>query len=78
MLPFEIISGITQVETIAKGSGIEEIAELRAKFGGRNWRKKKGVATVRFINGEIREAEVHWYECHGIGRKKEKVKKLIK
>lgn len=78
MMPFEIISKITDVETIAKGSGIDEIAELRATYGGYNWRKKKGIATVRFINGDIRIAEVHWYECHGIGRRKEKVKKVIR
>lgn len=78
MLPFEIISEITDIQTIAKGSGIEEITELRARYGGRHWRKKKGIATVRFLNGEVRLAEVHWYECHGIGRKKEKIKRVIK
>jgi hypothetical protein len=28
---------------------------------------------VRFPNGEIRRAELHWYEAHGVGRRKMKV-----
>ena len=32
--------------------------------------KLKGVATIQFFDGTIREAEIHWYEAHGIGRKK--------
>lgn len=29
----------------------------------------KGVATVRLFDGTICEAELHWYEAHGIGKK---------
>ncbi len=29
----------------------------------------KGVATVRLSDGTICEAELHWYEAHGIGKK---------
>ena len=28
-------------------------------------------------NGNVRKAEVHWYEAHGIGRKKMKIKMLL-
>lgn len=28
----------------------------------------KGVATIRFFDGRVVEAELHWYEAHGIGR----------
>ena len=30
----------------------------------------KGRATVRLGNGLVAEAEVHWFEAHGIGRKR--------
>lgn len=65
---FEIISEITNVETIAAGSGIRDILRLRRMYGRGRWRKLKGVATIRTWNGRIRLAELHWYEAHGIGR----------
>ena len=34
-------------------------------------------AKVRLRGGSIRNAEVHWYEAHGIGRKKLKIKELL-
>ncbi|WP_420372264.1 hypothetical protein [Microcystis aeruginosa] len=49
----------------------------KAQFGGRRWRKLKGVGLVQFPNGEIRKAELHWYESHGIGRRKMKVKRVL-
>jgi len=48
-----------------------------AVFGGHRWRKRKGTASIRFPNGEIHKAEVHWYEAHGIGRRKMKVKRIL-
>jgi hypothetical protein len=72
---FEIIAPIKRVETIATGRGIRELANLRKLFGRGNWRKYKGMTTVRFSNGIIAHAEVHWYEAHGIGRRKEKIKR---
>jgi hypothetical protein len=41
------------------------------------WRKLKGKATVRLTNGRITKAEIHWYEAHGIGRKKFKIKRYL-
>jgi hypothetical protein len=32
---------------------------------------------VRFPNGVVRMAEVHWYEAHGVGRRKMKVKRVL-
>jgi uncharacterized protein YodC (DUF2158 family) len=46
-------------------------------YGGRRWRKLKGSATVRLRDGTIREAEIHWYEAHGVGRKRFKIKRLV-
>lgn len=37
----------------------------------------KGYATVRLNNGDIVEAEVHWFEAHGIGRRDLKIKRLL-
>ena len=67
---FEIIGEITDVETIAVGRGIRDRARLRKQFGAGRWRKLKGSATVRLRSGRIRRVELHWYEAHGIGKRK--------
>lgn len=74
---FEIIGEITEIEAIAIGRGIRDLARLRRKFGRGRWRKLKGVAQVRLRSGRIRLAELHWYEAHGIGRKEMKRKRYL-
>jgi hypothetical protein len=74
---FEVLGEIKEIETIAVNVSIRERKDLKARFGGRRWRKLKGVAMVRFPNGEIRRAELHWYEAHGVGRRKMKVKRVL-
>ncbi len=74
---FEIIGKISELETIAIGRSIRELPELRARFGRGRWRKRKGVASVRLSNGTIRLAEVHWYEAHGIGKVRMKIKRYL-
>jgi len=32
---------------------------------------------VRLQSGKIRKAELHWYEAHGIGKKKMKIKSFL-
>ncbi len=71
---FEIVSAITNVETIAVGSGIRDLAKLRKKFGNGRWRKMKGIAKVKLLDGTIHTAEIHWYEAHGIGKRDFKIK----
>ena len=73
-MDFELVSEITNVETIAAGTGVRERARLRKQYGGGRWRKLKGVARVRLKSGRIRLAEVHWYEAHGIGKREFKLK----
>lgn len=73
-MDFEIIGEITHIETIASGSGVRERGRLRRQHGQGRWRKLKGIARVRLIDGTIRLAEVHWYEAHGIGKKEYKLK----
>ncbi|MEA3485253.1 MAG: hypothetical protein U9R03_00915 [Candidatus Aerophobetes bacterium] len=74
---FEIIGEIKNIETIATGGRIRDIMRLRKQYGSAKWRKLKGIAKVRLQNGRICNAEIHWYEAHGIGRKKLKIKKLL-
>ena len=74
---FEIIGEIEAVETIAVGNRIREIARLRKSFGRGRWRKRKGLAMVQFPDGTIHRVELHWYEAHGIGRKKLKIKRYL-
>jgi hypothetical protein len=74
---FEIIGEITEVETIAVGRGIRELARLREQYGPGRWRKLKGAATVRLRNGRIRRVELHWYEAHGVGKRKVKIKRYL-
>ena len=71
---FEIIGDISEIEIIAIGNSIRELPQLREKYGTGRWRKLKGVATVCLRHGSIRQAELHWYEAHGIGKKKIKIK----
>lgn len=74
---FELVGQITEIGTIAIGSKIRELARLQKQFGSGRWRKLKGVATVKLLNGRIRQVEVHWYEAHGIGKRKMKIKRYL-
>ncbi|MBD3385387.1 hypothetical protein GF407_10735 [candidate division KSB1 bacterium] len=74
---FEITSDITNIEKIAIGNTIREIDRLRRTYGKGRWRKMKGMAKIKFIDGSTRIAELHWYEAHGIGKKEIKRKKYL-
>ena len=76
-MPFEIVGDIADVETIAVGARIRELARLRRLYGRGRWRKLKGVALIRLRTGALRRAELHWYEAHGIGRKEVKRKRYL-
>ncbi len=73
----DIIGPIENIETIAIGGRIQDIMRIRRQYGAGRWRKLKGVAKVRLQSGRICKAEVHWYEAHGIGRKKMKIKRIL-
>ena len=74
---FEIIGGITSVETLAAGSGLRALPYLRRIYGRGRWRKLKGLALVRVPSGAVRKVELHWYEAHGIGRRDRKIKRYV-
>jgi hypothetical protein len=74
---FEIISEIDDIKILAVGGNIRDIMRLRRQYGPGRWRKLKGTADVRLESGRICRAELHWYEAHGIGRRKMKMKRLL-
>ncbi|HSS19677.1 MAG TPA: hypothetical protein VLL54_06360 [Pyrinomonadaceae bacterium] len=74
---FEVIGNIEGITIIAVGGSIREIHRLRKVFGQGRWRKLKGKATVKLEDGTIHLVELHWYEAHGIGRKKLKIKRYL-
>jgi hypothetical protein len=74
---FEIVGPITDTETIAAGRSIRQLSRLRRQYGEGRWRKLKGMAIVRIAGGELRRAEIHWYEAHGIGRVRHKIKRFL-
>jgi hypothetical protein len=74
---FEIIGNIEDIQVIAVGGRIREVMRLRRQYGMANWRKLKGIATVRLQNGRVCRAEIHWYEAHGKGKKKIKIKRIL-
>jgi hypothetical protein len=74
---FTIIPPIYNITVIARGRGIRTLPRLRRAYGGKNWRKKSGLARVRLKGGQIRWAEIHWYEGHGVGQKEFKIKRIL-
>ena len=53
-MDFEIIGEVNGIEIIASGSGIRDRKRLSGAYGGKKWRKLKGNAQVRLIDGTIR------------------------
>ena len=66
------------IETIAEGRGVYIRRYLERAYGKGRWRKMKGIGTVKLANATICEAEIHWFEAHGIGRKDFKIKRVIR
>jgi hypothetical protein len=78
MTEFEILGEIRDIETIATGQGVYIRRFPERIYGKGRWRKLKGRATVQFGDGTICEAEIHWFEAHGVGRKDFKIKRVIR
>lgn len=74
---FEIVGDIADIKTIAIGTRIRISRILRRRYGAGRWRKLKGVAMVRLFDGTVRRAELHWFEAHGIGKKKMRIKRFL-
>ena len=78
MMEFEILGEIRDIETIATGRGVDIRRSLDRTYGKGRWRKRKGRATVQLADGTVREAEIHWFEAHGVGRKDFKIKRILR
>ncbi len=76
-MDFEILGDVTVLETIASGRSIRDLKRLQRNYGKGRWRKMKGSARIRLRNGDVRLAEIHWYEAHGIGKKEFKRKRYL-
>jgi len=76
-MDFELLGEVGDIETIAVGPGIRDLARLRKRYGAGRWRKLKGTGTVRLAGGQSRRAELHWYEAHGLGRVRMKIKRFM-
>ena len=74
---FEILGPLRNVETFAVGSAIRDLPRLRRTYGRGRWRKRKARATVRLADGAVVEAELHWYEATGIGKKEVRIKRIL-
>lgn len=46
-------------------------------MGNGRWEMGENQKRGRLESGRVCKAEVHWYEAHGIGRKKMKIKRLL-
>jgi hypothetical protein len=46
-------------------------------YGKAKWRKLRGVCRIELADGAVFEAEVHWYEGHGVGKKEMKIKRYL-
>lgn len=78
MAAFEIVGEIKDIEVIATGRGVRIRRYLERTYGKGRWRKMKGLATVLLADGSLAQAEVHWFEAHGMGRKEFKIKRLVR
>jgi hypothetical protein len=82
MLPdqdFDLLSELTDIETIARGTRVRIRQYLNKTYGRGRWRKMKGRAWIRIKStGEVQYAELHWFEAHGIGRRDMKRKRPIR
>ena len=74
---FKVKGAIREIETISTGHGIKMLNRLNKMYGKSNWRKLKGICQVKLEDDTILEAEVHWYEGHGIGKKEMKIKRYL-
>jgi hypothetical protein len=61
-MPFEVVGEIVAIARIAKGLRVRERGRLQRRYGVRRWQKMKGLGAVRLESGQVRRAELHWYE----------------
>ncbi len=77
-MAFKLLGEIRDIETMATGRGVDIRRFLDRTYGKGRWRKRKGRATVQLTDGTVCEAEIHWFEAHGIGRQDFKIKRVLR
>jgi hypothetical protein len=58
-------------------NGLVQFTRQSERYGRGRWRKLKGKALVRLADGTVRHAELHWFEAHGIGKRKMRIKRFL-
>ena len=74
---FRILGSLRNIQIIATGQGVRIAGFLKALYGGSRWRKMNSLAVIEDEYGYFGNAEIHWYEAHGIGKVRWKVKKHL-
>ena len=73
---FEILGEITEITRIAAGRNPRAKASPQTIWPGA-LAKTEGCTKVRLPGGRIRTVELHWYEAHGICKRKIKIKRYL-
>lgn len=76
-MKFKILGTIANIEIIAVNTSIRILPRLNKLYGKARWRKLKGIATITLDDGTVCQAELHWYEAHGLGKKEIKIKTFL-
>ena len=74
---FKIVGKIRDVEVIARRHGDPRAQAAMEVLWESTLEEVESIARVEFSGGKICQAEVHWYEAHGIGAKEHKIKRII-
>lgn len=77
-MKYRHLDDVTDIEIIARGTGIRIRGWLNETYGRGAWRKLKGNCTVEYENGEVWLVELHWFQAHGIGKCLENDKRKIR
>ncbi len=75
MQSFELLGPLKNIKVIAIGRRINQLDEIVNEYGPGRWRKLKGIALIE-LRGEVGYAELHWYEAHGIGKRRMRPKRF--
>ena len=76
-MDFQVIDAVRDTQIIAQGRQIRELKRIIKAHGKGRWRKLKGIAKIRLSDGSVRQAELHWYEATGVGRRELKIKSYL-
>jgi len=78
MVKFESLARSETSRQLLRARGVYIRRYLERSHGKGRWRKRKGRATVQLADGTVCEAEIHWFEAQGVGRKDLKIKRILR